>query len=333
MSISVIGAGVVGLSVAAECAARGLPVTVYERAADLSESCSWLAGGMIAPFCELESCEPLVAEWGAEALPWWRAKGVDLQQHGSLVVATQRELPDLKRFAALTCEHQLLSQIEVQALEPELDAQFTQGLFYPSEAHFDPRAALKTLVEYIKARGGKIFFSTPKVATKNSTTYWIDCRGFNASEALPELRPVKGEMLIVRSKEVNLTRPIRILHARFPLYIVPRGEGVYMLGATMIESEDRGRVSARSVIELLSTAIRVHPAFAEAEILETGADLRPAYPNNLPRLVEKEGVLYVNGVFRHGFLLSPALAKRAVDLILTKTQESYFANHHQWRQA
>ena len=84
-----------------------------------------------------------------------------------------------------------------------------------------------------------------------------------------------------------------------------------MIGATMIESERRGRVSVRSAVELLNAAYALHPAFGEAEIVELGADLRPAFPDNLPRVRREGRVLRANGLYRHGFLLAPALAEVA----------------------
>ena len=143
----------------------------------------------------------------------------------------------------------------------------------------------------------------------------IDCRGLAAQDSLPDLRGVKGEMVVLRSPEVSLSRPVRLLHPRFPLYIVPRGEGVFMLGATQIESEERGRASARSVMELLSAAYALHPAFGEAEVVEIGADARPAFPDNLPRLTRRGDTIHVNGLFRHGFLLAPAMARMAADVV------------------
>ncbi|MDA3858146.1 MAG: FAD-dependent oxidoreductase, partial [Roseovarius sp.] len=109
---------------------------------------------------------------------------------------------------------------------------------------------------------------------------------------------------------------IRLVHPRFPLYLLPRGDGVFMLGATQIESGERGRASVRSVMELLSAAYALHPAFGEAELLEIGTDARPAFADNLPRIRRYGRTIYVNGLFRHGFLLSPALARMAVDLVV-----------------
>jgi len=90
------------------------------------------------------------------------------------------------------------------------------------------------------------------------------------------LRGVRGEMLILRTPDVSLSRPVRLLHPRFPLYAVPRADMQFMIGATMIESQSAGPVTARSMMELLGAAYALHPAFGEAEIVETGVGVRPA---------------------------------------------------------
>jgi glycine oxidase len=112
---------------------------------------------------------------------------------------------------------------------------------------------------------------------------------------------------------------VRVLHPRIPVYVVPRGDGLHMIGATMIESDEPGRITARSMLELLGAAYALHPAFGDAEIVEIGTGVRPAFPDNLPRLRRRGGVLYVNGLYRHGFLLAPALACRAASLLLEGT--------------
>ncbi|MEQ4576737.1 MAG: FAD-dependent oxidoreductase, partial [Gammaproteobacteria bacterium] len=113
----------------------------------------------------------------------------------------------------------------------------------------------------------------------------------------------------------SLSRPLRLLHPRFPCYIVPRGDGRYMIGATMLESDDDGPITARAAMELLSAAWTVHPGFAEARIVETGAGLRPAFADNLPGIRRDGARLHVNGMYRHGFLMAPALAGEVVELL------------------
>jgi glycine oxidase len=129
---------------------------------------------------------------------------------------------------------------------------------------------------------------------------------------------------VLRCPEVKLARPVRLLHPRVPIYLVPRGDGVYMLGATMIESDRVGAVTALSVLELLSAAYALHPAFGEAEILELGADARPAFPDNLPRIGRVGDRLYANGLYRHGYLLAPAVAMQIADHIDTGEKPEFW---------
>jgi glycine oxidase len=310
--ITVIGAGVVGLCATTELVARGVRVRLVDRGgAPGAHGCSWWAGGMLAPFCEGESAEEPVIRLGQEAAEWWETHAGGVTRNGSLVVALDRDRGELARFARRTERHQALGAEQVAALEPDLESRVRQALFFPDEAHLDPRRALGALAAKLRERGIEIERATVR---PEGTT--IDCRGLAARDVLSDLRGVKGEMVVLRCPDVRLTRPVRLLHPRLPLYIVPRGDGVYMLGATVIEASERGRVTARALLELLSAAYALHPAFAEAEIVEIGADARPAFPDNLPRIRRRGAVIYVNGLYRHGFLLAPALARRVADLAL-----------------
>ncbi len=115
-------------------------------------------------------------------------------------------------------------------------------------------------------------------------------------------------MILIETDEVKLARPVRLIHPRWPLYVIPREDNLFMLGATSIEAEDWG-VSVRSALELLGAAYAVHPAFAEARIVEFGSGLRPAFPDNLPRISIDKNHISVNGLYRHGFLIAPTLAE------------------------
>lgn len=317
MRVTVVGAGVAGLTMALALSEGGAEVTVVERSATLgADACSRFAGGMLAPWCEAESAEPLVTRLGQEALAYWPRVFPETVQRGSLVLASSRDVPDLDRFARRTIEHERLDGDAVAALEPDLAGRFRHGLFFPREAHLDPRRVLASLAETLMRRSVTLQFGTAYDLATPGRDIVADCRGYAAADRLPDLRGVKGEMLILRCPAVSLSRPVRLLHPRWPLYVVPRGDGVFMLGATMLESGERHRVTARSVVELLNAAYALHPAFAEAEILEMGADARPAFPDNLPRIRRHGLDVAVNGLFRHGFLLSPALARRAADAIL-----------------
>jgi glycine oxidase len=162
----------------------------------------------------------------------------------------------------------------------------------------------------------KFHLNSDAADIQNNADYTLDCRGLAARDELSDLRAVKGEMLLLRSADITLSRPVRMLHPRIPVYIVPRVDNIFMVGATMVENNERGRVTARGIGELLNAAYALHPAFGEAEIVELGADLRPAFADHLPRLRKRGTTLYINGLYRHGFLLAPALAKRAAAVIL-----------------
>ncbi|WP_417726800.1 FAD-dependent oxidoreductase [Roseovarius sp.] len=324
-AITIRGAGIVGLCVATELTARGVPVILRDPApVPGPTACSWWAGGMLAPFCEGFSAEEPVVRLGQEAADWWAAQGVKVERRGSLVVTLQRDRRELDQFARRTKGHRFVSGTNLAELEPFLAERHDRALYFEGEAHINPRAALAHLRARLEQAG--VVFEQNADAPHGSV---IDCRGLAARDSLPELRGVKGEMVILNAPDVTLNRPIRLLHPRFPLYIVPRGDGIFMLGATQIESEQRGRASVRSVMELLSAAYALHPAFGEAEVLEIGADARPAFPDNLPRITRTGDSLHVNGLFRHGFLLSPAVAKMTAALVqgCNETPEFYHEDY------
>jgi len=315
--VTVIGAGVAGLTCALELAERGVAVEILERSAQLGASaCSWFAGGMLAPRCELESCDPLIARLGAESIPWWQGRFAGTVVNGTLVVAHGRDAADLAQFAARTGHFQPLAADAIAGLEPDLAGRFSQGLYFRDEGHLDPRAALAALAARLGELGVAIRFGVEAPPTRPAGRQVIDCTGLAARGQLTDLRGVKGEMLLLRLREVSLSRPVRLLHPRTPVYVVPRPDGLFMVGATMIESDQGTRISARSMLELLSAAYALHPAFGEAEIVEIGTGVRAAFADNLPRLRGHGETLYVNGLYRHGFLIAPALARRAAEVTL-----------------
>jgi glycine oxidase len=302
--ISVLGEGVAGLCAATALSARGLAVELVVPQGSPPPA-SRLAGGMLAPFCEGESAPDVVVERGQAAIGWWQAQAGGVERRGTLVVAAVRDQAELDRFARATRGH---CWVTPEGLEADLSGRFARGLFFESEAHMDPQAALARLRARLIEKGVAIHDGPPSGRI-------VDCRGLVARDRLPDLRAVRGEMLEVLAPDVTLTRPVRLLHPRFPCYIVPRGAGRYMIGATMVESARPGGITARAVMELLSAAYTVHPAFAEAEVILTGAGLRPAFPDNIPAIRREADRLHLNGMYRHGFLMAPVLAEELAGLL------------------
>lgn len=329
--ILVRGAGVSGLVTALLLAECGAAVTLAEQGERVGSGASWKAGGMLAPWCEAESAPHEILEQAGETIDWWLAHAPDAVRHGSLVLAPARDTTELDRFARRTTGHEWLDRAAIATLEPDLAGRFGRALFFPREAHLDPRLALPALARQLAGLGGRILLGTDAAAdgfdrivagaaadgfdhivagaAADGFDHIVDCRGFAARGELAGLRGVRGEMLLLRCPELRLSRPVRLLHPRFPVYLVPRADHLFMLGATMVESEQTGGVTARAMMELLGAAYALHPAFAEAEIVETGAGLRPSFADNMPRVQEDGGVISVNGMHRHGFLLAPVLAR------------------------
>lgn len=302
--VTVIGAGVAGLWAALALSRAGLRPRLIDRNGPPGpHGCSWWAGGMLAPFCEGAVAEPVIVRHGQAAADHW-ATVTPVIRRGTLVVTLDRDRTELSRFARRTTGHETLT--DPVAVEPDLPTP-AQALFFPTEAHLDPRRALSDLTAVLAAQG--VTVERSEAVPEDFDGPVIDARGL--SSGLAGLRGVRGEMAILRAPDITLTRPVRLLHPRHPLYIVPREGNLYMLGATQIESEDRRRPSARSLLELLSAAYALDPRFAEAEVLETGSDLRAAFPDNVPRIIRRGRVLHINGLFRHGYLMAPALALQA----------------------
>lgn len=315
-SIVIRGAGIAGLWCALLLSRRGNAVTLVERSAEpFTDACSRYAGAMLAPHAEEEAAEELILELGLRGVAMWRDVYPRTWTDGSLIVAQPRDRRELDRFARMSGGHEIVTQERIADLEPDLAGRFSRGLYFAGEAHVQPREALAWLLAEVGDAGADVLFGTDTVP--GSPDIVVDCRGLAARDELPGLRGVRGERVIVKTGEISLSRAVRLLHPRFPIYVVPWGEGEFLIGATQIESEEAGAVTVRSALELLSSAYALHPGFGEAEIVEFAAGVRPAFADNLPGIIVKNDHIYINGLFRHGFLLAPVMAEMTAEFIET----------------
>lgn len=319
-SITVLGAGVLGLWQALTLARAGHRVRLLESSAEPFAAAASLYGGvMLAPEREAETAPAMLRELGIEGVAQWRDFYPQLRCNGSLVVTSPRDQGELERFAQRTQGHALLRADELAEREPDLAGRFNGALFFADEAHMSAPDALRFLLDEARRAGAEFVFGVCAGADidGHAADVVIDCRGMAARDHLPYLRGVRGERVLIRSGDIALSRPVQFLHPRIPLYVVPWGDGLFMVGATVIESEEPGAMSVRSALELLGGAYAVHPAFAEAEIVAFGAGVRPAFPDNVPRAIVRDGGrrIFVNGAYRHGFLLGPVLARTVADYL------------------
>lgn len=337
--LGIAGAGVVGRLLAIEARRRGWQVTIFDRDDESGRnSCTWTGAGMLAPYCELETAEADVSQMGIDSLKLWPrllasfAQPAFFQQRGSLVVAHPADDGELTRlrdeFRRKSSDPEAMQEVNAAALaelEPELGGRFQHGLYFPREAQMDNRELLAALAATLK-RDGITWHTGAEVQRLEKgrievSNDWksfdavADCRGLGARETLTSLRGVRGELIYVRAPEVRLNRPVRLMHPRYPLYVVPRPDHRYVIGATKVESDDLSPISVRSALELLTAAYAVHPAFAEGRIVDTSVNCRPAFPDNKPVAFERDGVVHINGLYRHGFLVSPGLVQRGLEML------------------
>lgn len=317
LNIAILGAGAMGLTSAYELCQHGHQITLYDPAGFPARNASHIAGGMLAPYAEIEHMSGAWIEAGKRGIALWQnfaqTHDIDFGQNGSYLVAHKDDQYILERFKSLLPENAGSYKCCAE-IEPALQTNFKAGLFIPSEAHLHPAKAMSALLSEIKAE-----LKTEAAEAETLTTQFdfvIDARGLGSKDMA--LRGVKGEIIIVRNTEFHLSRPVRLMHPRYPLYIVPRAGNIFMIGATQIESEDGDHVTLRSAMELLSALYTLHPSFGEAQIVEILSGLRPSYADNLPRLTQHKNIISANGMFRHGWLLSPVMAQSLADLLENK---------------
>jgi glycine oxidase len=337
LSIGIAGAGLLGRLLAWRLARAGHRVTVFDPAAgpapsfDGTQAAGFTAAGMLSPLAELDNATPALAAQGWRAIGLWQAVAQALdapalvRRRGSLMLAhrsdlgaAQRVLARLETAPAGFPTPQALAGGGLAELEPAVQA--SHAWLLPDEGQVDSVAMLEQL--HRQARGvdwrwqtsavdvspGRVTLDGGEVAAFDLA---IDVRGAGARPALP-VRGVRGETVWLRLPQHGLTRPVRLLHPRHRVYLVPRSADLLILGATEVESEDRSPVSLKSAVELMSAAHSVMPALAEARIERLDRNLRPALPDNEPRIEAERALLRINGLFRHGWLLAPALVEDAL---------------------
>lgn len=322
--IGIAGAGIMGLSVA-HALARDHAVVLADVQGfpPLRCTASLMAGGMLAPWSEIEHMPPEFMRAAASGIKFWEDQPRDktgFARNGSLLLAHPEDLYILDRFASKLSALENWRPVnaeEIAALEPALAGRFNRGIYIPEEAFVYPPQVMGRYAQDISLRVAENWDTN---TCKNIFDWLVDCRGYGAADDERELRGVKGEIAVVRNAELVLNRPVRLMHPRYPIYIVPRPNHEYTIGATLIESADE-TVMVKSSMELLSAAYSLHPSFGEAAIVNLYAGIRPAYPDNLPRITIHENIIRCNGLFRHGYLLAPVMAQCVADYIAGKDNE------------
>lgn len=354
MRVGIVGAGIMGCLLALRFHNEGWHVTLFDEnpMTDTGLNCSAAAAGLLAPISELDKADFMIFRLGMESLDtYWPAIFRQLttpfyfQRNGCLVLHHPQDLAEWQQFNARISKHlgdafyHKLTQEKLIELEPEL-AKFSSAYYLEQEAHLDSQGVLNALRYHFREQGitlhaeTHINFLQPGhlIAQGQSQVFDMvfDCRGLGAKSTFPKLRGIRGELIWLHAPEVNLQRPVRLLHPRYHLYVVPRPHHHYLIGASELETEDCGPISVRTTLELLTAAYYLHAGFSEARIIKTVTHTRPTLPHHQPRIQFTERYIAVNGLYRHGYLIAPALAEEVVRG-LKKQQRHYpelWENYH-----
>ena len=337
MNIGIAGVGLVGRVLALNLLKHAHTVTLFDEDTAYGDKAAGMtAAGMLAVFAELESAESVIFDHGNRSIALWpdllELVGVSdaYQQEGSIITAHPQDYNELDHFietlkfkVAEASEIILLDRQALTQLEPDL-GQHSKAFFIPQEGQVDAQRFMKASSDYLLSHSNVIWKEESKVTDVSHGSIsvenevksfdWVfDARGLGAQEDMDDLRGVRGEVFWLDAPEVNITRPTRMLHPRYKIYIVPRPNNRYVIGATEIESEDKSPMSVRSSLELLSAVYSMHSGFAEARIVNMLTNCRPSLRDNLPKIEHGVKMTRINGLYRHGYLLAPAVVEEALN--------------------
>ncbi len=311
------------------------------------QAAGFTAAGMLSPIAELDNAEPEVAALGWRSIALWQSWADELglgPEHltvqGSLLLAHRSDEGAaqrvLERIKAAEQSHawqqalpeytgvQKLNRTQFQALEPALEP-VAHAWLLGGEGALDTVAWMQALHSQAEAAGVRWHWGQKVKALEadgqlhleqgpsQGFDLVVDARGVGAGAAIAGgVRGVRGETVWLHAPAHGLQRPVRLLHPRYRVYIVPRSADVILIGASEIESCDYSPVSLRSAVELMTAAHSVLPALAESRILHLDSNCRPATPDNNPVVAWQGQRLHINGLFRHGWLLAPACVEQAL---------------------
>ncbi len=342
----VVGGGIVGLVAAWRARQAGLDVLLLERE-DAGRGAAHVAAGMLAPVSEVEfgAAGRRLLDLGLRSAALWpgfaaelgesSGVAVELRRTGTLLLARDadeaRELERQLEFRrSLGLEVRRLRASEARELEPALAPTVRLALEVPDDHSLDPRRVLAALraacersgvrlreraavervllapggecVSGLELAGGERVAAERIVLAAGARSGGLD--GLKPADRVP-VRAVKGQILRLRDPDgAGLVQ--RVLRFEGG-YLVPRGDGRYVLGATVEEQGFELGATAGGVYELLRDAWELVPGIAELEIEELAVGLRPGTPDNLPIIGPgaSAGLIWATGHHRNGVLLAP----------------------------
>ncbi|HEY9352439.1 MAG TPA: FAD-dependent oxidoreductase [Nocardioides sp.] len=320
MRVRILGAGIVGLSVADELIRRGHEVTVVDPAP--GSGASYAAAGMLSPAGEAWYGEEELTRLCLSSLALWpdfaARLGVRVHTRGTLLVGVDAgDVQQVERQLSVLdlagVSYERLVRRELLAREPGL-GRVAGGAFLAEDHSVDPRAVVAALLERV---GGRVETNTVADVT-------IIATGANLPDPYSSLiRPVRGDVVRVRTQE-PVERTVRAWAHGEQIYVVPRIDGdEVVIGATTEERDGPLLPTVEGVWRLLDSARRVVPALDRASVVEVTSRDRPGTADNLPLVgpTHEPGVVLAAGAYRNGVLLAPLIAQLVADHIETGSVE------------
>jgi glycine oxidase len=332
--VAVIGAGVIGLSIAWRVAGAGLSVEVLDPAlaGPVPESgASWAAAGMLAPVTEVHYGEESLLALNRAAADRWptvaaelnAASGADIGYRTTGTVSVARDGDDLAALEELATYQEKLGLAverlrarEVRRLEPALSPRVRGGLLVGGDHSVDNRAFVLALREAAQRAGAVLRPQSVERLDAVDAGTVVVAAGADSSRLVRDLpvRPVKGQLLHLRGPAPLTSRTLRGVE----VYLVPRADGRLVIGASVEERGFDRRVTAGAVHDLLRAARELLPDVDELELTGTVVGLRPGTPDNAPLIgALDEGVIVATGHYRNGILLAPLTGELVADLLVS----------------
>jgi glycine oxidase len=346
--VAIIGGGIIGGSIAFQLAAEKLKVVILDRQKPGQEA-SRAAAGMLSPGPDSPEALPLVP-LGMESLRLYPEFVSEVEEASGLCTAFVREGtiqiffgPDgeseRERMAAeyrhLQLQFETIPLDDARKLEKSLSPSAHAAALIPDEAIVDPRLLTDAVMQAARGRGVEIRHDCPVTAVVRSgdrcngvvaggeriaANFVVVAAGAYSGRIdwlaqYAPTRPVRGQMLALRSPHFRLRRVLRSEDG----YLVPRGDGRIVAGSTLEDAGFDPHVTPKGIRKIIDAALKLVPELASAQILETWAGLRPGTPDNLPILgpIDIDGLLIATGHYRNGILLAPVTAKLLRQWILT----------------
>ena len=344
VKIAIVGAGLVGRLAALACIQRGDNVTVFEaHSFHHPINAAAISAGMIAPISESIHVKRSVVELGFASQGLWpevlnslgdldpHHQSIPFDTRGTLAISFPEEQECL-----LTHREKLLSSVpeqkdnirmlyndEVGTLEPDLD-RFETAIYVANESNVGNREFLESSTRAIQSHASIVDhwpLQGDGAELQPEYDFVIDCRGAGAvhqpaheSEENP-LIAVRGEAIRVKTNQLKLQRPIRVIQQRFSVFIVPKSDNTFVVGATDLDKQGSHAVTVKSSLDLLSAIYALHPGFANAEIIEAIAGQRAVYAKEEPRVAVTENIVRVNGLSRQGWMVGPAMTQQIMEAL------------------